>query len=355
MAYRGLRSACIAAMAALAASAAGAQKAPKQPPADADIFAEYTRSHDRIDIGGRGLNLFCMGAGDRTILLDAGGSDWSVIWALVQPKVAARARVCSYDRAGLGYSDPARGPRSPFAIVEDLHALIHTAKLKTPLILVGHSLGGFNVKLYAALYPKDVAGLLLVDPAEERSSERVRAPLRRQYGAPLAARVELAGNDGILFLIAHYEACAAAAKAGDLDPQSPIYKRCSDPVREPLGHAIAAERLRIQVRPVYQHAQASEIANSVYGTAANDALYRTLFRRRMFGAMPLIVLSHGRFDAGDPAEAADFQSGLWLHAESAALSRNGRHRVVPNTSHNIEIDDPDAIVTAIFELLALLR
>ena len=58
---------------------------------------------------GRTINLFCMGSGKRTVLFDAGGSDWSVIWGLVQPRVAARARACSYDRAGLGYSDPARG------------------------------------------------------------------------------------------------------------------------------------------------------------------------------------------------------------------------------------------------------
>ena len=106
------------------------------------ITADYVHPHDRIDIGGgRKINLFCMGQGDHTVIFDAGGSDWSVIWALVQPAVAERARACSYDRAGMGYGDPSDVPRSPAAIVEDLHALIHAAKIATPVVMVGHSLG----------------------------------------------------------------------------------------------------------------------------------------------------------------------------------------------------------------------
>jgi pimeloyl-ACP methyl ester carboxylesterase len=348
--HRYWKLACAAALAWFGTVAAAAQPAPVAP----ETLAEFARPHDLIDIGGRRLNLFCMGQGKVTVLFDAGGSDWSVIWALVQPKLAAKARVCSYDRAGLGYSDPGFGPRAPSAIVEDLHALIHAAKLDTPLILVGHSLGGFNVKLYAALYPEDVAGLLLVDPSEERSSDRVRDRLRARYGTSLAARLELAGNDGIAFLLDRYQACATASEKGDLDPASLTYRRCSDPVRAPLGPVIAAERQRIQVRPAYQQAQASEILNSVYGRSWNDALYQRLFRPGMFGAMPMLVLSHGNFDAADPMDAADFQSNLWLHADSAALSRKGRHRIVPGTGHNIEIDDPDAIVAAVIELLTAL-
>jgi hypothetical protein len=75
----------------------------------------------------------------------------------------------------------------------------------------------------------------------------------------------------------------------------------------------------------------------------------------MFGSMPMIVLSHSIFDQNDPAEAADFQAGLWLHQDSAALSRKGQHRVVPNTNHNIEIEDPDAIANAVIDLLAATR
>ncbi|QEH77827.1 alpha/beta hydrolase [Sphingomonas sp. C8-2] len=347
-----LRRAMLGCAAFIALAPAGAaEPGGKGAQVPSETLAEFARPHQLVDIGGRKLNLFCMGAGPRTVLFDAGGSDWSVIWALVLPEVAKHARACAYDRAGLGYSDPAAGPRSPIAIVEDLHALIRAAGIETPLVLVGHSLGGFHTKLYARLYPEDVAGLVLIDPAEERSSERVRALLLKRYGASLTARLELRDNDGLGLLLARFERCVAAAKDGDLDPQSPLYRRCSDPVRPALGPAIAAERARIQVTRSYQEIQGSEVINSVYGKAAGDPIYAALFRPGVFGNKPLIVLTHGRFDADDPFDVADFQSGLWLHEQTAALSRRGRHRVVPDTSHNIEIDDPAAVIDAVVEVL----
>ena len=118
-----------------------------------------------------------MGKRSPTVIFDAGGRHWSVIWALVQPGCrCVHARACCHDRAGMGYSDPSDEPRSPLAIVEDLQKLIHAAKITTPVVLVGHSLGGFNMKLYAALHPKDVAGLVLVESyGEERFAARAYA------------------------------------------------------------------------------------------------------------------------------------------------------------------------------------
>ena len=317
-----------------------------------EVAASYLHPPQMVDIGGgRRLNLYCMGSGARTVLFDAGGSDWSVIWALVQPAVAKQARACVYDRAGLGYSDPAFLPRTPAAIVEDLHALIAAAKLPTPLVLVGHSLGGFNVKLYAALYPRDVAGLVLVDPAEERSAERVRAMLRKRFGPTSTARTELLDLAWSTWLLCRYRRRAQAAQAGPMDPKSDIYRRCSDPVRPQLGEAVAAERLRIQVTATYQAAQASEILNSVYGDLRAEPVYADLFRPGMFGAMPLTVLTHGDFDASDPDEVIDQASGVALHTETARLSKIGVHRLVPGAHHNIEIDAPDSIVQAITGVL----
>lgn len=317
-----------------------------------DVLDDFARPHMMVDIGeGRRLNLFCSGSGDKTVLFDAGGSDWSVIWGLVQPKVAERARACSYDRAGLGYSDAASGPRSPVAIVEDLHALIHAAGLRTPLVLVGHSLGGFNVKLYAALYPEDVAGLVLVDPSEERSAERIRDRLGHQFGHNVAARLELFDGDSLERLTSQYRDCAETARSKEFDPASVSYRRCSDPVRPALGPVIAAERSRLQVTLKYQEAQASEISNSVYGQQRADAVYARLFVPGRFGTKPMLVLTHGNYDASDPLEVASYQSYLLLHSETASLSRRGHQRAIPHTSHNIEIDAPDAVKDAVLEVL----
>ena len=324
-------------------------------PVAGDPGIEFTHPHEGVDVGGRKINLFCMGSGGPTVLFDSGLSDWSSIWALVQPGVAKQSRACSYDRAGMGYSDPAEGPRSPIAIVEDMHKLIHSARLKTPLVLVGHSLGGFNVKLYAALYPEDVGGLVLVDPAEDRAYDRTRQFLRQRFGARLAAKEELIDDSGMIGAEDHYKGCAAAAKAKPLDAASELYKSCTDPVRAPLGPAIAAERARLQVSPAYQEAQASELANSVYAGEADNAAYAMLFHPGAFGTKPLIVLTHGIYDPKDPFDAAGFKSWNELHEQTAHLSTRGHNRIVPDSHHNIEVDKPQAIVAAVTEVISEMR
>ena len=343
-----------AAALAVLPSAAAVATTPAAASLPDDIARQFVIPHERIDIGGRTLNLHCMGSGERTVLLEAGGSDWSVTWALVQPLVAKKLRACAYDRAGLGYSDPAMLPRTPGAIVEDLRALIVAAKLPTPLILVGHSLGGFNVKLYAALYPDDVAGLVLVDPAEERQSERSQPFLTTKYDPLTLARGELLDNAWLSWLLDRYRECARLAGDTPMDPASIAYRRCSDPVRTPLGPLIAAERQRIQVTSAYQRAQASEILYSIYGNAQGDAIYARLFKPAMFGRKPLIVLTHGDYDRGDPLGAMDQAAGVYLHRLTARLSHVGVQRTIDGTSHNIQIDKPMAIVAAIMDVEAKL-
>ena len=339
-------------------SGAGFAQQPSHPPKvlSPEVALQYVQPHERVEVGGgRGLNLFCLGSGKHTVLFDSGGSDWSVIWALVQPALAGDARVCTYDRAGLGYSDPATGARSPMAIVDDMKVLIGAGKLATPLVLVGHSLGGFNVKLYTALYPEDVAGLVLIDPAEERSDQRSRTFMRKQLGEVGAARKEVTDLMWLDRLLDRYRTCADQARAGDLDPAAISYRRCSDPVRPALGPEIAAERQKIQVRPRYQQAQASEILNSIYGDARADSAYARLFRPGAFGNRPMIVMTHGIYDATDRIDTADYQAMLALHRQTAELSRRGRHRIVPQTHHNIQIDDPQAVVSAVREVLQALN
>lgn len=314
--------------------------------------AEYVRPHQLVDVGGgRRINLFCLGSGETTVLFDSGLSDWSSIWALVQPGVAKRARACSYDRAGMGYSDPADTPRSPINIVEDMHKLVHQSGLKTPLVLVGHSLGGFDAKLYAALYPEDVAALVLVDPAEDRMGDRTRTLLQRRFGAAIAARAELLDHSELTGATAHYEACDEAARAHDLAPASETYKSCTDPVRAPLGGTIAAERARLQVSRAYQETQASELANSVYLDPGGDRAYSMLFRPGAFGKKPLIVLTHSIYDRKDLIETARYVAWFEAHEQTARLSRNGHNKLVPNTHHNIEVDDPRAVIEAVYQVI----
>lgn len=306
----------------------------------------------RVEIApGRAISLRCAGVGEQAILFDAGGSDWSVIWATILPQVARYGRACAYDRAGLGSSDPAPGPRTPFAIVEDLRRLIGAAGITKPVVLVGHSLGGFNVKLYAALYPEDVSGLVLIDPAEERTWDRTRAWAVRRHGRAVAARAELLDQNFLAGLAERYRGCATTAQPNGFDPGSPAYRRCADPPRPALGDGINGERQRVQSMPTYQAAQAAEIASSVYANAQSDDAYARLFRAGMLGSRPIIVLTHEEPSSADPIDRLSKEQGLMLHRETARLSRRGRHQVVRDSGHYIQLDQPAVVVDAIRTVL----
>jgi pimeloyl-ACP methyl ester carboxylesterase len=116
-----------------------------------------------IDMGGYRLHLYCTGVGGPTVILDYGLSGSYLDWYFVQPEVARLTRACSWDRSGYGWSDRSPRPQLPSVIAAELHTLLEKAGEKPPYILVGHSLGAFDVRMYAHLYPEHVGGIVLVD------------------------------------------------------------------------------------------------------------------------------------------------------------------------------------------------
>ncbi len=137
-----------------------------------------------VDVGGgRKLHINCTGtslSGIPTVVLESGAGNDSSVWNRVQPEVSKFTRVCSYDRAGLGTSDPVPAPRTIVAVTEDLHTLLLNSKVNGPYILVGHSLGGILVRLYASYYPAEVAGMVLVDSSHEDEPDRGIALIPRE-------------------------------------------------------------------------------------------------------------------------------------------------------------------------------
>jgi pimeloyl-ACP methyl ester carboxylesterase len=131
------------------------------------VFAPCRAGSHRVDVGGFKLNVRCVGEGSPVVLLDAGAGDTSETWDWVVPDVRRFTRVCVYDRAGLGKSDPGPLPRTSDRIADELERLLARARIPGPYVLAGHSFGGLNMRLFASRHPRDVAGLVLVDATPE--------------------------------------------------------------------------------------------------------------------------------------------------------------------------------------------
>jgi pimeloyl-ACP methyl ester carboxylesterase len=135
--------------------------------------SSYPHTGKLVDIGGFRLHINCTGEGGPAVILDSGLGGNSLEWSLVQPEIAKFTHVCSYDRAGQGWSDESPLARTSQNIVDELHRLLHTAEVPEPYILVGHSSGGINMRLYASRYPNEVAGVVLVDSAHEDQLKKI--------------------------------------------------------------------------------------------------------------------------------------------------------------------------------------
>jgi pimeloyl-ACP methyl ester carboxylesterase len=126
------------------------------------------RPSEMFRVNGRAVHLVCMGAGLRTLVLDAGAGGSTFEWWRLQPQLAEAGRVCAFDRSGLGWSDPSSGSHDGSAAADELAALVHSAKIPTPFVYVGHSLGANFAIIYYAKYPRDVSGLILLEPGDPK-------------------------------------------------------------------------------------------------------------------------------------------------------------------------------------------
>ena len=137
---------------------------------------KYPPIGNMVDVGGYRLHIHSQGEGSPTVVFDSGLGCTSLDWSLVQPELSITTRVVSYDRAGYGWSDESPLERTSENIVKELHTLLHNAGMQGPYILVGHSFGGNNVRLFASEYPDEVAGVVLVDASHEDVPAKMPMP-----------------------------------------------------------------------------------------------------------------------------------------------------------------------------------
>lgn len=285
---------------------------------------------------GRRLNVHVVGEGRPAVILAAGAGGSTIQWCLVQPTLALRTKVVSYDRAGLGFSDAGPLPAAPSRAVADMRLALRGLEIEPPYVLVGASRGALEARLFAFRRPEEVAGLVLVDPAKEDQGARFRA-------------VAPAMSAGMTAHLGHLRDCADCAASGRLVEGSDACARCLPPPNPRLSPEVNAALADIARKPAYWRTMLSEYEE---GWTAADAELREA--RGSLGDLPLIVLTRGLADTNPlpPAEAEAFERvSKEMHAELAAESSRGVLRVVAGASHAIFLERPAAVIEAVGEVL----
>ena len=284
------------------------------------------------DVGGYRLHLHSYGVQSGTpVVFDAGVGGSSLVWGRVACEVATFAPVVVYDRAGYGLSDPAPkgAPLDSDYAVKDLHTLLHAAGVKPPYILIGHSFGGFNVRLYAHRYPEEVAGMVLVD-ADHEDEWTPRFPEAHRKGLRLATRTL-----GAMAKLAHWHVLLLLARLGLVALDA--VKKLPPDLRE------TATRLMLQPKALEAtHREFSALEQSAAQVRGMGAL----------GDLPLVVLRRGLPGPTAPGVSKERATRLaHLAAETqsdlAHLSTRGELEVAERSGHDIMLDEPERVVGAI--------
>lgn len=285
-----------------------------------------------VDIGGgQRLHLNCTGSGSPTVVFENGAGDFSMIWSLVQPRVAEFTRACSYDRAGYAWSDPGARPRSYDQLALELHTALERSGELGPFVLVGQSYGGLVVRGFAQRYRTEVAGMVLIDAAHEDQritmggkAQRIRDFAKGRVRPP----PRIAADTSLLRLRR-----ASARQHPD-----------TTALEEPLDRLSRADQDAWRFASADSVYRLSWAAEMDWSPEELTRMHADRTRNRAtLGELPLIVLSRTVGDSSDSlaAERAAQQRDL------AALSRRGKQIVAPHAGHNIHLEDPSLVVTAI--------
>ena len=305
----------------------------------------YMHPQRRVAVGGgRRLNLYCSGSGKPAVILEAGAGGSMLDWYTIQPAIARTTEVCSYDRAGREFSDPALASASGLAsAVDDLHALLQAATIAPPYVLVGHSLGGVIVLSFADRYRAEVAGMVLVDPGHPEMFPRIAAAI-----APAPVYDKLVAQAA-----RHLNDCIAAARRGAIRPGSTAYKMCVSPTDPKFSTALNASEQQRQSRLQWWEATKAEtrMLHDLRPAEITDM-------QQSLGALPLIVLTASAHTIpGISGRQQITIENLWktMHGELAALSSEGLDRPVPCSTHFIQLDCPSVVIDAIDEIISRVR
>ena len=289
-----------------------------EPVAEAADAKAYPPPGQLVDVGGYRLHINCTGTGSPTVIIDAGLGDWSTTWGgYVQPEVAKTTRVCTYDRAGMGWSEAGPLPRDAAQFAKELHTLLQNANIPGPYVMVGHSLGGLPVRVFVHDYASEIAGVVLIDsmtPKQFTQSPTEVESRSDSQSQPFSLPAALA-RFGLVRLL---------AKPLGIIPYTP-----------PNEEAFYSRLVRTQNVQAY----ISE-GQGMPAAGAEASAVKT------FGDLPLIVLT---------AKLNTMPGWQEWQTELLQLSSNSQQLFAENSGHNVEIEEPEAAVAAIIQMVHQIR
>jgi pimeloyl-ACP methyl ester carboxylesterase len=285
-----------------------------EPVAEAADAKAYPPPGQMVDVGGYRLHIYCTGSGSPTVVIESGWGDSSTAWGWVQPEVAKTTRVCTYDRAGMGWSEASSQPRTAREFAKELHTLLVKANVPGPYVLVGHSLGGYTVLVYAHDYPDEVSGMVLVDAQKLPASDGA---------APKPAPKP--GGTSLGWLIARFGVIRLFAGPFDAIKDLPAKDK-----KAYTAYAVAPR-------------SAQTFLDEGMGMSEGGAQARDV---TTLGALPLIVLSRGKDQDADWAAS---QAGY------VQLSTDSQQIFADQSGHSIHIEQPEAAVAVIVKMVEQLR
>jgi pimeloyl-ACP methyl ester carboxylesterase len=270
---------------------------------------KYPLKGKLIDVGGYRLHLYCVGQGSPTVLLDSGAFDSLEQWNTVQPKVAEFTRVCSYDRPGLGWSDPSPLPHTSVQIATELHEALNKAGLSGPYLPVGHSIAGLYARVFASHYRNEVAGLVLVDSVHPDEFKRFPSHVP---------------NHPIPFAVLR--------------------------VTAPLG---AARLFHFGCRQTGAHPDCSKfVVNLIRQVETIPTSYAQANSSGSLGGLPLIVITHDpQVGLGKPKDEQEEDAWTRWQVELSHLSSHSSLLIANGAGHEIERDKPEVVANAIQRLI----
>jgi pimeloyl-ACP methyl ester carboxylesterase len=297
-----------------------------------------------VDIGGYRLYLNCIGDRGPTVVLIAGGGDFSFDWGLVQPSISRFARVCSYDRAGLAWSEPGPIPRTMKQDAFELHELLRNAGIRPPYVTVGHSIGGLIARVYAEQYPTDVAAIVLIDSTHEDTT--------LMYQGKLVRVREVAKGSPIPPVQTMRSGPPKAPTKEDLE-QFELNRKMFGassitPPFDKLPPQTQSMRLSFLSRPP------RAAAGPDFWPDELQAMYLARARTPyQLGERPLIVIL-SKPDYGDPPQGISTAEWKRFNDEKRQqktgltnLSRNSKLIVATKSGHHIQLDEPQVVIDAV--------